>query len=383
MTCQKLTEWGLEQAHLEPWGPFGTGWTLEAFTANLIEPNYSTLIGYPKAWSPSTPKTIRGEPIYIDAEKSEDLDKYRGKLHRAIVLISPPRELKAQFEPQGARKTDQELLELANSDGGSGRRRRTPGGPGTPAGAANGTAGSAAAGAPAPGTPASAPAGGATPNGSAATPTTTATAGQPPAGDNQASEMRRFMEQNRATMQFQADKWQLAYDEGAAVVLEPGRGDGGTVFVASVTMPRRADANRGSDSPFSRGPRPWASNESDILPQVVLAAEHYNRLVRLVQKDAHPQVEIDIASRFYKDDPTSFNIIAEIPGTDLKDEIVMLGAHFDSWHSGTGATDNAVGCGVALEAVRLLKAVGAQPRRTVRIALWTGEEQGCSAPERM
>ena len=86
--------------------------------------------------------------------------------------------------------------------------------------------------------------------------------------------------------------------------------------------------------------------------------------------------EIDIASRYHNEDLNSFNILAEIPGTDLKDEIVMLGAHFDSWHSGTGATDNAVGSGVALEAVRILKAIGIQPRRTIRIGLWTGEEQG-------
>jgi Zn-dependent M28 family amino/carboxypeptidase len=88
------------------------------------------------------------------------------------------------------------------------------------------------------------------------------------------------------------------------------------------------------------------------------------------------ELEIDIASRFYTDDLMSFNVVAEIPGSDLKDEIVMLGGHFDSWHSGTGATDNAVGCGVALEAVRILQAIGAKPRRTIRLALWTGEEQG-------
>ncbi len=186
-----------------------------------------------------------------------------------------------------------------------------------------------------------------------------------------------MMEQTRGTMQLQADKWQMCYDEGAAVVIEPGRGDGGTVFVQSVTMPRRADpSSRTQDNPFSRGPRPWASDETQIVPQVVMSAEHYNRLVRMIEKDAHPKVEIDIASKFHKEDTSSFNVIAEIPGTDLKDEIVMLGAHFDSWHSGTGATDNAVGCGVALEAVRILKAIDAKPRRTIRVALWTGEEQG-------
>src|SRR5207248_5127683 len=76
------------------------------------------------------------------------------------------------------------------------------------------------------------------------------------------------------------------------------------------------------------------------------------------------------------DDQMAYNTIAEIPGTDKKDELVMVGAHMDSWHSGTGATDNAAGCAVAMEAVRILKALGVQPRRTIRVGLWTGEEQG-------
>ena len=107
-----------------------------------------------------------------------------------------------------------------------------------------------------------------------------------------------------------------------------------------------------------------------------MAVEHYNRIVRMLQKQTPVQLEIDIASRYHADDLMSFNIVAEIPGGDLKDEIVMLGGHFDSWHSGTGATDNAVGCGVALEAVRILQSLGIKPRRTIRLALWTGEEQG-------
>ncbi len=361
-----LTEWGLENANLESWGPFGRGWTLEACTANMVEPHFSQLIAYPKAWTPSTPKTVRGEPIYLDAATKEDLEKYRGKLGRAIVLISPPREVKALFDPPATRQTDSDLLALSNAGPASQRRRRSPesapgaGGPPregaaatSPSDAAPG-ASPATAGAPGPSTPGQPP-----------------TSGQPSMADM------------RATMQLQSDKWQLVYDEGAAVVLEPGRGDGGTVFVAQATMPRQADPNRDSRSPseggnpFSRGgPRPWATDPPTVLPQLVLAAEHYNRLVRMVQKEAHPKLEIDIETRYHDGDVNSFNIIAEIPGSDLKDEIVMLGGHFDSWHAGTGATDNAIGCGVALEAVRILKAIDAKPRRTIRIALWTGEEQG-------
>lgn len=182
-------------------------------------------------------------------------------------------------------------------------------------------------------------------------------------------------------MQLMNDKWQLAYEEGAAVVLEAGRGDGGTVFVASATLPRRADPNRdlrspGEGGPMSRGARPWSEDSPPVLPQMVVAAEHYNRLVRMIEKGVNPQMEIDIESSYHPGDPNCFNVIAEIPGTDLKDEIVMIGAHFDSWHSGTGATDNAIGCGVVMEAMRILKTIGVAPRRTIRVALWTGEEQG-------
>ena len=360
-TQAKLTEWGLENAHLESWGPFGRGWTLEACSANLIEPHFSPLIAYPKAWTPSTPKSIRGEPIYLEAQTKEDLEKYRGKLGRAIVLISPPREVKAHFEPEAARQTDSELLTLSNAGPASQRRRRST----EPA---------------APPSAAAAPAANATPATTDAAAATTPPSTPPSAGGTPTP---ASMADLRSSMQLQSDKWQMAYDEGAAVVLEPGRGDGGTVFVASATMPRNADPNRDSRSPseggnpFSRGgPRPWATDPPTVIPQLVLAAEHYNRLVRMVQKGAHPKLEIDIQTQYHDGDLNSFNIIAEIPGTDLKDEVVMLGGHFDSWHAGTGATDNAIGVGVAMEAVRILKAIDAKPRRTIRIGLWTGEEQG-------
>jgi carboxypeptidase Q len=100
--------------------------------------------------------------------------------------------------------------------------------------------------------------------------------------------------------------------------------------------------------------------------------------MRMLDRNLPVTLELDMQNRFYDDDPNSFNVIAEIPGSDpqLKDEVVMIGAHFDSWHSGTGATDNAAGSAVMMEAMRLLKTLGLQPRRTIRIGLWTGEEQG-------
>src|SRR6266540_2777970 len=107
-----------------------------------------------------------------------------------------------------------------------------------------------------------------------------------------------------------------------------------------------------------------------------MAAEHYNRLSRLLDRKMEVELEIDVKARFHDDDPMAYNTVAEIPGSDKRGEVVMLGAHLDSWHGGTGATDNAAGSAVAMEAMRILKALAVHPRRTVRVGLWSGEEQG-------
>ena len=108
----------------------------------------------------------------------------------------------------------------------------------------------------------------------------------------------------------------------------------------------------------------------------MLAVEHYNRIVRLIQAGEKVTMTVDLGVEWQDADPMGYNTIAEIPGTDLKDEIVMLGGHMDSWHSGTGATDNGAGVAVAMEAVRILQALNLKPRRTIRVGLWSGEEQG-------
>ncbi len=120
----------------------------------------------------------------------------------------------------------------------------------------------------------------------------------------------------------------------------------------------------------------WEPGESVGVPALVMAAEHYNQILRLLDNEKTVEMEVDVAARFHDDDLKSYNVVAEIPGTDKKDEIVMAGAHLDSWHTGTGATDNAAGSAVVMEAARILKALGVKPRRTIRFVLWTGEEQG-------
>ncbi|MEK6323522.1 MAG: M20/M25/M40 family metallo-hydrolase [Acidobacteriota bacterium] len=112
------------------------------------------------------------------------------------------------------------------------------------------------------------------------------------------------------------------------------------------------------------------------LPTVVMSNEDYGRISRILADGQPVELEFNIVNRWYPEGKTAYNTIAEIPGTDKTDEVVMLGGHLDSWHSATGATDNAIGCAVMMEAARILKAIGVKPRRTIRVALWSGEEQG-------
>ena len=112
------------------------------------------------------------------------------------------------------------------------------------------------------------------------------------------------------------------------------------------------------------------------VPTVVMRNEDYGRLSRVMADGRSVELEINIVNRSYPEGATAYNVIAEIPGSDKAQEVVMLGGHIDSWHAATGATDNAIGCAVMMEAIRILQAVGVKPRRTIRLALWSGEEQG-------
>jgi carboxypeptidase Q len=148
---------------------------------------------------------------------------------------------------------------------------------------------------------------------------------------------------------------QILRDAGAGVILRPSVGEHGTVFVT------------GRDG----GP--------GATPTVTLSGEHYNMIARMLEKNIPVKLRVNVQSNFYDaEGGNAYNVIAELPGTDpvLRDEVVMIGAHLDSWHTGVGATDNADGSTTVMEAMRILKAIGARPRRTIRMALWAGEEQG-------
>jgi carboxypeptidase Q len=171
---------------------------------------------------------------------------------------------------------------------------------------------------------------------------------QPP----DAAARARFLVQQ----QFNQKLLKFLTDEGAAAWLEPSPHDGGTLTVLG-------GGSRDPKDPL-------------VLPRVAVAIEHYGRIFRTLEKHVPVTLSVNIINKFYEENLDSFNIIAEIPGADKAEEVVMLGAHFDSWDSGTGATDNAAGSAVMMEAMRILKMSGLKMRRTVRLALWTGEEQG-------
>jgi hypothetical protein len=366
-TRDKMTAWGLTNAHLEAWGPFGRGWSLKKFSAQIVKPQCIPLIGFPKAWSPGTDGTITAPVVYFNPKTEAEFASYKGKLKGAIVLTSPPREVNARFEALAARKTDSELLALADAAEpnarGFGRRAAQAQGPAQVASAgpttANGRAGAGAA----------------------------AAADGRVGGDQPRAARFMMTPERRAEMELNRKKLQFLADQGIALLVDASsNGDGGTLFVAQATIP-------GAPLPFGGGgqavgnqaaagqapPRrvsPWDKDAPKIPPQVTLAKEHYNRLVRMIEQGENLTMAVEIAVAFHDADVMAYNTVAEIPGTDLKDEIVMLGGHMDSWHSGTGATDNAAGVACAMEAVRILKALDLKPRRTVRIGLWTGEEEG-------
>ena len=148
----------------------------------------------------------------------------------------------------------------------------------------------------------------------------------------------------------------------------------GDFLFASGALIRVNDAGREHGQIRAFGNR--NADPKKTLPTVVMRNEDFGRITRILADGTPVELEFNIRNTWYPEGKTSYNVVAEIPGSDKKDEVVMLGGHLDSWHAATGATDNAIGCAVMMEAARILKAIGVQPRRTIRVALWSGEEQG-------
>ncbi|HKR60645.1 MAG TPA: M20/M25/M40 family metallo-hydrolase [Pyrinomonadaceae bacterium] len=317
-TRDQLTKWGLQNGHLESWGPFGRGWELKEFSAQVIAPQAIPLIAIPKAWSPGV-NIDSGEVVYVDAKDEAGLQRFKGNLRGKIILTGLTRDVPARFEAPGKRLTEKQLLALADAPS-----------PGTDTGANNFLS---------------------------------------------SPQFAAFL-QNQL---FAAKKLKFFTEEGAALLVDSGPGDGGTLFVSAASIPQDLDQSSPMAtlrSMFMGSVNAYDKNPPAIVPQMVLAVEHYNRVARMIQAGEKVRMKINFVAQFDDKDLMGYNTIAEIPGGDKKDEIVMLGGHMDSWHGGTGATDNGAGVAVAMEAVRILQALNFKPRRTIRIGLWSGEEQG-------
>jgi carboxypeptidase Q len=311
---ERLRSWGIENVRKERFVS-GRGWSLLNFHATMVEPRVMPIIGMPRAWTPGTPGVIRAEVVRVTISGPADAAQYRGTLRGRIVLPQPVREVRMLEHGDGF---------VVRYDDQDGRWRREAMTPESPPAAVPGPVDS----------PVAAP--------------------EPPPFSLSA----------------------FLAEEGVAAVLDYGaptdmaggasnlswrhqRPDGGTLFVQS-------------------GASPYADPASGP-PVITIAVEHYNRMARLIDRGVPVRVELNVGVRFREESPQSpngFNVIGEIRGTDKADEIVLIGAHLDSWHGATGATDNASGVSAMMEVLRIFKTLGLQPRRTVRIGLWGNEEAG-------
>src|SRR5438105_2647740 len=297
-TRKQLESWGLSNAHLESWGPFGRGWSYDQCSVRMISPDRWEMLALPVAWAPGTNGPIQAAAVRFKLTEKEDLEKARGKLAGKILLQGDLREVRPQEKPLSERYSEKSLAELGIYEIPSATPFRRP--------------------------------------------------GQPPLNREEFLKRR----------QFQRELARFLAEEKVAAVIEAGpQLEGGTFRVQGV--------NNG-----------WKKDAPPAVPTVVMAIEHFGRISRMLDRKEEVQLEVNVKARFHDEDEMSYNTVAEIPGSDKKGELVMLGGHMDSWHAGTGATDNGAGVVVAMEAVRILKALNVHPKRTIRIALWSGEEQG-------
>src|SRR5262245_55485206 len=285
----RLAQWGLANAHLETWGPFGRGWWYEKSSLRMLAPDHAQLTAFPRPWTPGTAGTLRAKVERLNPTSKDDLSRFKGRLAGKIVLYGDQAKMEPHLKADFVRYSDKDLGELERYEA------------------------------------------------------------QGEVADNDREEARKRGELRRLVDKF-------LEEEKPVALIDCGRGDLGVFRVQAshddykVSHPRRT------------------------LPELVLEPEHFGRIARLLDANVDVELELDVDAHLIEEDLMQWNTIAEIPGTDKKDEVVMLGAHLDSWQSGTGATDNGAGSAAVMEAMRILKAVGARPRRTIRVALWSGEE---------
>ncbi len=301
-TRDQFTAMGCSNAHLEDWGEFGMGWQQLNTWVRMTAPDTAVFIAQAAPWSPATNGAINAPAIWIDAKDAKDLDQYKGKLARKIVLFGEMRDVSPVDKPLFVRLDDAELKKLTEY-------------PLKP------------------------------------------------------RDREKFLQEYMKRLELRQKVGQFLADEHALAVITPSRdgrdggGSGGTIF---------------DDSGAGFGWEVYKREHANPLPVVVMAIENYGRVYRLLKAHVPVTMEMNVDTKFTGDHEHGYDTIAEIPGTDpkLKDELVMVGGHLDSWASATGATDNGAGTVVAMEVMRILNTLQVKPRRTIRVALWTGEEEG-------
>lgn len=298
---KQMTDWGFENAHLEPWDFGHPGWLNERLTAHVISPVKDSLVCEVLAWTPGTRGPVKAKvyqlvlPERLTQEQLTDFfAKEKTNVRARIVLVGKPQVVPVNLTPPPKRADEKQLQQRFDPDA---RPPPTP--------------------APSP-TPTPAP--------------------RPPLSGQQLGE--------------QLDKF--LKDNGALVRVNDAGREHGQI---------RAFNNRTFDV-------------NKAVPTVVMRNEDFGRITRILADGTDVVLEFEIVNRVYPEGKTSYNTVAEISGSDKADEVIMLGGHLDSWHAATGATDNAIGCAIMMEAARILKALAVRPRRTIRVALWSGEEQG-------
>ena len=330
---ERLKSYGAENAKLEKWGTFGRSWALKQYSIEMLEPRYAVLDAAALAWSDATRGIMTGELVYapyggpvqtFDPQKQQqDLDRFmaewKGKLKGKIVLLTRPRPLVSPTQPLFSRYTDKELSDIA------------------------------------------------------AAPEPVAKLSEVlklEIPDDPEEERALFRKLPTGVLEQLAEERRKIGDRRAKFLKDEG------VLAALYTS-----ANSLDGLIFAQAAGPWKAKDTLAPPSFIITREQYNRMVRLIEKNIAVKMRVNLAADISPNDVDAYNVTAELPGGAKKDEVVMIGAHLDSWHSGTGATDNAAGSAVMIEVMRILKALNIRLDRTVRIALWSGEEEGIFGSE--
>ncbi len=309
----RLKEYGLTNAHLDPY-EFGNGWDFDYVSVHMTSPDYMPLIAFPALWSSGTNGKVRANGIHINFDEITsvaELEHYRGKLRGRIVFIEPIQEISPYFGVQMWNRAGTFCHENGYPVEWSEERLDE--------------------------------------------------LAKVPIGHPVVRERR-----SRGSYVLRQQLMDFVFAEGAVAIAHT---DSVHYFGSVAGMSRYLDIDGNGETE-----RLWEVNAPTQPTELVLAVEHYNRIMHILEEGIPVEMEVEIRTTVYRGDPTDFNVIAEIPGTDLVHEIVMVGGHLQSYPHGTGAIDDAAGSTTSIEAMRILKAIGVKPRRTIRVGLWGGHD---------